>query len=144
MLQCEAINGPRPYFEVSMNDVARMEVFGDFEQLVHNVLLVDRLQDARLGGRVEVCVCVEASKSVCVCVCARACACTCIQVRMRVCGVQACVACVCMRTHVQVRVVCRFVWSMCMCGWDVGEWGNERQCKQVEWNIPAVPKLLKA
>ena len=31
-----------------------------------------------------------------------------------------------------------------MCGWDVGEWGNERQCKQDEWNIPAVPQLLKA
>ena len=118
MLQCQAIDGPRPYFEVSMNDVARVEVLGDFEQLVHNVLLVDRLQDARLGGRVEVSVCVEASTSVCVCVCA----CTCIQVRMCVCGVQACVACVCMRTHIQVRVVCRFVWSACACVG--GMWGS--------------------
>ena len=93
MLQCEAINGPRPYFEVSMNDVARVEVLGDFEQLVHNVLLVDRLQDARLGGRVEVCVCVEASVCVCVCVCVRVHA----------------------YKYVCVYVVCKHVWRVCVC-----------------------------
>lgn len=38
------------HLEVPMNDVTRVQVLGDLEQLIHDVLLVDGLQDARLCG----------------------------------------------------------------------------------------------